>query len=231
MAIIIRNGIEYAGGGSGGIEITQADYNALGDKVKTDGVTYFIIDPDEEQSFAENCKIRYNEENDTVETFVGGEWVKWKIGGYTKPYVVREGVYDPNYPFKIYSETGVGEYTIDQKENFVRLTIKNGNHCYVVVDREFDFSKYSALKFSIKSFTNGYTNYDNPFVSVVGNIDDYTSINTSRLAYTTINGAGDYNLDVSAINSPAYIMIKAQSHGGGYPTTIEFTDLHLELFE
>lgn len=48
MASIRRNGINYSGGGGGGNtnykEITLAEYEALGDKVNTDGVLYFITD-------------------------------------------------------------------------------------------------------------------------------------------------------------------------------------------
>ena len=54
MPMIIRNNIRYAGGSGGSngsgeniVELTQAEYDALGDVVNSDNITYYITDADE----------------------------------------------------------------------------------------------------------------------------------------------------------------------------------------
>ena len=55
MPMIIRNNIRYAGGSGGSngsgeniVELTQAEYDALGDVVNSDNITYYITDSDEQ---------------------------------------------------------------------------------------------------------------------------------------------------------------------------------------
>ena len=52
MATIAYNGIIY---GNDTVELTKAEYDALGDKVLTDGITYFITDIDAEGGSASGC--------------------------------------------------------------------------------------------------------------------------------------------------------------------------------
>ena len=109
MPSIMRNNIRYSssfGGGSGGgegreiVELTQAEYDALGDVVNTNGVLYAITDGedltaknipydgsvtglgDTVQSAIDNSyhQVRYNKETDIVELFHEGKWQEWKSG-------------------------------------------------------------------------------------------------------------------------------------------------------
>ena len=226
MAIIIRNGIEYAGGGSGGIEITQADYNALGDKVKTDGVTYFIIDPDEEQSFAENCKVRYindpmSVDGDFLQALdADGNWVNAIRLGLMKAYYYnKEGSpYNDSWSNALHD----GFAASDTNDGGDPTRTSSTDKC----SKPWDVSNFSKLFVNNCNLTmTGVYSY-NTTIQILGGsavgASDYFSV---TLCTERGTWSGSKEIDISSIKGDLYITIAMSvlSGSSGNSATATFT--------
>jgi hypothetical protein len=83
MATIIRNGVRYGGGGSGNtksIEMTRAEWEALGDEKYSNDITYFITDgvtsggSGTDISAGIDSAVRYNKDTYYLEVKIGDTW-------------------------------------------------------------------------------------------------------------------------------------------------------------
>ena len=100
MGRIIRNDIEYGGGGADYVELTQAQYDALPSTQKMDGTMYLITDGGGEGSttmtFYDTTEpssdigkdgdiyVLYDDTNDTITTIyikIEGDWLPIPSGG------------------------------------------------------------------------------------------------------------------------------------------------------
>lgn len=227
MAIIIRNGIEYAGGGSGGIEITQADYNALGDKVKTDGVTYFIIDPDEEQSFAENCKVRYvddpNDENfDWIMLNESGIWKRWKKGYLARHWLVQDGLNKGNLHFDYTSLENYLSLDVSHEEGLTTLTatLKGGRNSTGAARATFDIIDVSSYDKIVFDQTTTFHSYGSDVYYVTFAVKDMAGNTLASYKHSIANPedttfTDDVVIDVSSIMEEVTVFITI----GAYSST------------
>ena len=94
MGSIVKNGIYYGGasGCSNDVELTLAEYEALGDKVNNDNVNYFITDSDGGQNNAlSGSVLSYNSDTDYFGINYNGTWKDILYAGLQSHYLYNKG--------------------------------------------------------------------------------------------------------------------------------------------
>lgn len=116
MGVIIRNGIEYSGGGgSSATYLTQAEYDALPESKLTDGVEYRITDANTSTTAARN--IAYDNSESGIEaTSVQGA-IDAVNNRLSEEYVLLASTT---------STTATNSVTVDDLNNYRRLSLYVG---------------------------------------------------------------------------------------------------------
>lgn len=250
MPFIAKDGTIFGsasggGGNSTSVDITYADYLALGDKVNSDGIDYYIIDPPEEQSFPENCKVRYiddpnNENYDWLQINFNGEWVNWKFVGQDTYWLYHAGVNYGEFEMSTQSGSngwGYGNLRLDES---LTVGIVNppsaGAKLNTYTKNKIDFSNKSKLIANYKCTATASDNYNLINVYIVrelnfnsaGDVVTSSQITSCNLFSTGTIKEGVLNLDVSSVSDEAYIVIHIMNNVSGGTIQVTFTDMYLE---
>ena len=124
MGKIIRNGITYSGGSSGG--------NCT--------VRYVNNESDADYDYIQVKNA-------------DGTWKNWEYAALDGVYIVKDGVWNTKYTFKAYKDTTTQTITSDARGlKFARLS-NSTTGAYMMSDDSFDVTNYSKIKFTIASFS------------------------------------------------------------------------------
>lgn len=171
---------ELKDGVSTGIELTVAEYEALGDEKLTNDVTYYVVD-DEYGDGSMGCNVvdnllststdlplsanqgrvlnekietilnmRYNEETDTVQIYYNGEWVDWKAGGMKELDLLGLAITD-------WTTANLTSFTLNPLK-MIRSNPQSGAQTYasITTNNAYDLDAYKYLNISGMVTFDGY---------------------------------------------------------------------------
>lgn len=252
MATIIRNGVRYGGGGSGNtksIEMTRAEWEALGDEKYSNDITYFITDGvtsggsgDGESTLGGTGEVymRYvNDPND--ENF---DWVQ--VQDAEGNWINDHRAYTQRYELYVDQNNG-GEFaamalttnTSNTYEpaaptvTFVDgIVINTKASSGGVISKLLDLSRFNKIKFHhyseivTRPSNESYSAYVKFFIcqSKVANISPIVLQNV--LINSTFN-EGDIEIDISSLNGEYYIGFDVYAYGS-YNTETKITNFYME---
>lgn len=221
MPFIAKDGTIFGGASGGGgnstsVEITYADYLALGDKVNSDGIDYYIIDPPESWNLPEHCKVRYiddpsNENFDYIQVRTAeGSWKNYKKAYLERQWLVQDGLNRAGLKL-VSSDYARG--TLTQTDDFLVLYsgFYNDAKAHTTTfsfEETLDFTNYDKIVFEQSSTFAGVTRVGENCVTVCVK-DMYGNILASQSGYNgTETYTDDIILDVSSIKEVGSIFIQ-----------------------
>lgn len=137
----------------------------------------------------------------------------------TKPatYLYNNGAISPlASDFIVAGYVGPGSKSFNKYDNYMRLSVNQTSTAYSIRGtNQIDFSKYSAIYFDVnisRSVSNTESHFFLSTASNYNSVDNYTG-NIGVYKNSSTSGKQYIKLDVSSINTSAYIYIR-QTHTG-----------------